>query len=72
LRSRRYEITFLGQAGSALRAEFDDCEVIVGPGRTTLHAELPDQRALAGLIQRICGIGLEVIDVSLLALSPGQ
>ncbi len=68
--SQTYEITFLGQAGSTLRAEFDDCEVAVGPGTTTLRAELPDQGALSGLMQRITGLGLDVIDVSLVALPP--
>jgi hypothetical protein len=72
VRSQSYEITFLGQAGSALCAEFADCEVTVGPGTTTLSAELPDQGALAGLMQRISGLGLEVIDVSLLAPSLTQ
>jgi hypothetical protein len=62
-----YEITFAGQAGSTLRADFDDCEVIVGPGATTLRAELPDQAALAGLVVRITGLGLEVINMHLAA-----
>ena len=44
-----YEITFAGQAGPVLRAEFDDCEVTVGPATTTLRVELPDPPALAGL-----------------------
>ena len=63
MRSRTYEITFVGQAGAVLRAEFDDCEVLVGPGSTTLRAELPDQGALQGLLQRIAGLGLELVDV---------
>jgi len=67
VRSQRYEITFAGQAGSTLRAEFDDCEVAVGPDTTTLRAELPDQAALSGLVLRITGLGLEVIDVHLVA-----
>jgi hypothetical protein len=46
LRSQTDEITFTGQAGSALRAEFDDCKVGIGPGTTALRAELPDQGAL--------------------------
>jgi hypothetical protein len=62
-----YEITFAGQAGSTLRAEFDDCEVTVGPGTTTLRAELPDQAALSGLVLRITGLGLAVIDMHLVA-----
>ena len=62
--SRTYEITFAGQAGTVARAEFDDCEVNVGPDTTTLLRELPDQGALHGLIQRIADLGLELIDVS--------
>ena len=46
-----------------MHAEFDDCEVRVGPDTTILRAELPDQAALAGLVLRITGLGLEVIDV---------
>ena len=61
MKSQTYEITFTGQAGSTLRAEFDDCTVVVGPATTTLRAELPDQGALAGLVQRITGLGLEVV-----------
>jgi hypothetical protein len=70
--SQIYEITFLGQAGSTLTAAFDDCEVTVGRGTTTLRVDLPDQGALQGLMERISDLGLEVIDVSLVALPPGQ
>ncbi len=72
MRSQTYEITFLGRAGTTLCAEFDDCEVTIGPGTTTLHAELPDKGALTGLMERISGLGLEVIDVSLVAPPPGH
>jgi len=72
VRPQIYEITFTGQAGTALRAEFEDCEVTVGPGTTTLRAELPDQGALSGLVQRITGLGLEVIHMHLVAPPPGQ
>jgi hypothetical protein len=72
VRPQIYEITFTGQAGTVLRAEFEDCEVTVGPGTTTLRAELPDQGALSGLVQRITGLGLEVIHMHLVAPPPGQ
>jgi hypothetical protein len=72
MRSHTYEVTFVGQAGNALRAEFDDCDVLAGRGTTTLRAELPDQAALSGLLQRIAGLGLEVIDVSVVASPPGM
>jgi hypothetical protein len=64
VQSRTYEITFAGQAGKTLRAEFDDCDVSVSQGTTTLRAELPDQGALQGLLQRITSLGLELVDVS--------
>jgi len=70
MRSRTYEVTFLGQAGRTLRAEFDDCEVTIGPGTTTLRVELPDRAALPGLMERIRSLGLDVIDVSLVAPPP--
>ena len=71
MRSQTYEITFAGQAGPVLSAEFDDCEVTIGSGMTTLRAELPDPAAFAGLMQRIAGLRLEVIHVHLVASSPG-
>ena len=70
MRSQTYEITFTGQAGSTLREEFDDCEVTTGRGITTLSAKLPDQEALTGLLQRITGLGLEVIDIHISAPPP--
>jgi hypothetical protein len=60
----------LPDLGHPLRAEFDDCEVTIGPGTTTLRAELPDRSALTGLMERISGLGLDVIDVSLVASPP--
>jgi hypothetical protein len=64
-----YEITFAGHASPVLRAEFDDCEVTLGPGTTTLRADLPDQGALWGIVERIIGLGLQVIDLHLVAPS---
>ena len=69
--SQTYEITFTGQAGATLRSAFDDCEISIGAGTTTLRAELPDQGALTGLVQRITGLGLEVVALHLIT-SPGQ
>jgi hypothetical protein len=63
VRPQTYEITFTGQADTTLRSEFDDCEVTVGPATTTLRAELPDQAALGGLMQRVIALRLEVVYV---------
>ena len=65
MRPHTYEITFSGQAGRTLRAQFDDCTVTTGPDTTTLRADLRDQAALSGLVERMVGLGLEVIDVHL-------
>lgn len=64
--AQTYEITFTGQAGTTLRAEFDDCQVTVGPDTTTLRADLPDQVALCGLVQRITGLGLDIVHLHLI------
>lgn len=72
MRPQVYEITFTGQAGSTLCAEFDDCEVTIGRGTTTLRAKLPDRGALTGLLQRITVLGLEVIDMHIVAPPPAQ
>lgn len=61
-----YELTIIGQAGDLLRAAFDDCAMIIGPGVTTLRAQVPDQAALWGLIQRIVGLGLELVELHLI------
>jgi hypothetical protein len=68
--SLTYEITFRGEASTTVREEFDDCEVIVSSGNTTLRAELPDQGALWGLVQRIIGFGLVVTDLHLVTPPP--
>ena len=67
MRCRTYEITFVGQTGTTLCAEFDDCAITIGPGTTTLRAQLPDQDALMGLVQRISSLGLEVVHLHLVA-----
>ncbi len=72
MQSHTYEITFTGQAGSTLRAEFEDCEVTVGPGTTTLRADLPDRAALSGLMERISSLGLDVIHMYLVAPPSGE
>ena len=54
-------------AGRTVRAEFEDCTVMAGPDTTTLRAELPDQTALWGLVERIMSLGLEVVHLHLVA-----
>jgi hypothetical protein len=60
---RTYEITFAGEAVPAIAAAFDEFDVIVCPGCTTLRGELPDQAALHGTIDRLLDFGLELLTV---------
>jgi hypothetical protein len=64
---RTYEVTFAGQAGPVLRAAFGDCQITADPGATTLRAELAGPAALTLLMERITGLGLQLIRVRLLA-----
>jgi hypothetical protein len=72
VQSYTYEITFAGQAGDGLCAEFDDCEIAVGRNSTTLRTDVPDQAALAGLVLRITSLRLKVTHLHLVAPPPGS
>jgi hypothetical protein len=63
VQGQMYEITFVGRAGAALWAEFEDCQISVGPDTTTLRTELPDDGAITGLLLRISDLGLKVISL---------
>jgi hypothetical protein len=60
---RTYEISFVGEAGPTLRAEFKGYDVTVGSGITTLRAALADQAALHGVLEQLAGLGLELLEV---------
>jgi hypothetical protein len=62
-----YELSFKGSASESVRALFPDFDVIQAAGATTLRGELPDQAALHGAISRIQDLGLELLDVRLVA-----
>ena len=65
MKGTRYDITFKGEAGVATRAAFEDVDISVGHGFTVLHAELPDQAAIRGVLDRIAALGLELTEVRL-------
>jgi len=69
--SRTYEITFAGEAIPAIVAAFEEFDVIICPGYTTLRAELPDQAALHGAIDRLMDFGLELLTVKAVDSPPG-
>lgn len=63
---RTYEITFAGPAVPAIIGAFEDFEVTVDRDTTTLRAELPDQPALHGALNRLQNLGLELLHVDII------
>ena len=60
---RTYEITVATEAIPAIVAAFEEYEVTVGAGHTTLRAEQTDQAALHGILDRLWAFGLELLEV---------
>jgi hypothetical protein len=67
-----YELSFKGAASDTLASAFEGCEVTTDRGVTTVRSGVPDQAALQGLIARINALGLELLDVHLIAESRGD
>jgi hypothetical protein len=65
-----YVLTLKGEPGELLRAAFDDVEVSSAPGVTVLSAAV-DRPGLHGLISRIEDLGLELLDMRLVAEAGG-
>jgi hypothetical protein len=71
LTTERYEIRIRGRVSEATASAFDGLVVDVRPVETVLHGEVPDQAALHGLLDRVAGLGLELIEVRRLPDAPG-
>jgi hypothetical protein len=67
-----YELSFKGAASEALAGSFEGCVVTAGRGVTTVRSRLADQAALQGLIDRIGALGLELLEVRLVADAEGD
>jgi|tagenome__1003787_1003787.scaffolds.fasta_scaffold20617439_1 hypothetical protein len=62
-----YQVRVSGVIPAELLSELDNLTVSVEPPETVLHGSLPDQAAVIGLISRIHGLGLRLIEVRRLA-----
>jgi hypothetical protein len=62
-----YELSFKGAASESLAGAFEECVVTTDRGVTTVRSAVPDQAALQGLIARIDALGLELLEVRLVA-----
>jgi hypothetical protein len=63
LRDATYQVRVAGVLPAELLSEIRDLSVRVEPPETVLHGSLPDQSAVVGLIARIHGLGLRLIEV---------
>jgi hypothetical protein len=59
----QYEIRIKGRITDTLLAELEGLDATVEPVGTVLHGPVADQAALRGLIDRIQGLGLELLEV---------
>lgn len=66
-----YELSFKGAASTTLASAFEGCDVTTDHGVTIVRSEVADQAALQGLIRRINDLGLELLEVHLVA-EPGR
>jgi hypothetical protein len=64
-----YEVSFKGVASPTLRAAFPDCQLEAGAGLTLMRC---DQSALPVVLARIEELGLQLLDVRLVAEHPGE
>jgi hypothetical protein len=58
-----YELTFRGAASETLAHALNDYALATHDGVTVLRASVPDQAALHGLLARIQGLGLELLEM---------
>ena len=62
-----YEVRVAGIIPAELLSQFDDLAITVERPETVIRGCLPDQSAAVGLISRIHGLGLGLIEVRRLA-----
>jgi hypothetical protein len=65
-----YELSFKGAASETLVGAFENCLVTSRNGTTVVRSEVPDQAALHGLLARVHALGLEILELRLIA-EPG-
>jgi hypothetical protein len=58
-----YEIRVKGRVGKSLLSRFDGFDCEVEPAETILRGSVSDQAALHGVLDRIQGFGLELVEV---------
>ena len=62
--SQRFEIVIRGRLSQRFESALDHVTLVPQNGQTTLRAELADQSALYGLLNRLRDFGIELISVN--------
>jgi hypothetical protein len=60
----RYRIVVEGRLSESFASAFEGVTVQPLPGRTALEGEFADQSQLHGLLDRIRGLGIELVSVN--------
>lgn len=61
--SKGFEVHLRGELPEQTLSELDNVTARVVPTQTVLTGQVPDQAALIGLLNRLHGLGLEVLEV---------
>ena len=61
--TERYEIRVKGRVGKELASRLGGFDAEVEPAETILRGPIDDQDALHGLLERVQGFGLELVEV---------
>jgi hypothetical protein len=67
-----YEIRIKGRLSDSLLAAFEGLTATVEPVETVLHGPVEDQSSLHGLLDRIQSLGLELVEIRRLPISPDE
>ncbi|HET6944416.1 MAG TPA: hypothetical protein VFI01_03625 [Gaiellaceae bacterium] len=59
----RYEIRVKGRIGKSVLSRFEGFDAEVEPAETILRGSISDQAALHGVLDRIQGLGLELMEI---------
>jgi hypothetical protein len=62
--STRYRIVVEGRLSESFASAFEGMTVQALPGRTALEGEFADQSQLHGFLDRIRGLGIELVSVN--------
>jgi hypothetical protein len=58
---RRYEIVVRGRLSERFGAALPELELEPRPGQTVIRGEFADQTQLFGVLERLSGLGIEVV-----------